>query len=154
MLAHKAVYEGRVAAEVAAGMKVENQVKVIPNVAYTDPEVAWVGMTETEATQKGIQWERGSFPWMASGRAHALGRTDGITKVIVDAKTHQILGVGMVGTHAGDLVSEAALAIESGLESGDIALTVHPHPTLSETLSLAAEALEGTLTELYPARRK
>lgn len=154
MLAHKAVHEGRVAAEVAAGMKVENQVKVIPNVAYTDPEVAWVGMTETEATQKGIQWERGSFPWMASGRAHALGRTDGITKVIVDAKTHQILGVGMVGTHAGDLVSEAALAIESGLEAGDIALTVHPHPTLSETLSLAAEALEGTLTELYPARRK
>ncbi len=154
MLAHKAVYEGRVAAEVATGMKVENQVKVIPSVAYTDPEVAWVGMTEAEATQKGIRWERGSFPWMASGRAHALGRTDGVTKVIVDANTHQLLGVGMVGAHAGDLVSEAALAIEAGLEAGDIALTIHPHPTLSETLSLAAEALEGTLTELYPARRK
>ncbi|MCY1199001.1 Dihydrolipoyl dehydrogenase [compost metagenome] len=149
MLAHKAAYEGKVAAEVAAGRKAGNDAKVIPAVAYTDPEVAWVGLTETAARRDGVAYESASFPWAASGRALSLGRGEGLTKILVDPRTHALLGVGMVGPQAGDLIAEAALAIEMGAEPGDIALTIHPHPTLSETLAFAAEAYEGTLTELY-----
>lgn len=149
MLAHKAAYEGKVAAEVAAGRKSANDAKVIPSVAYTDPEVAWVGLTETAALRDGVAFESASFPWAASGRALSLGRGEGLTKILVDPQTHALLGVGMVGPQAGDLIAEAALAIELGAEPGDIALTIHPHPTLSETLAFAAEAYEGTLTELY-----
>lgn len=154
MLAHKASYEGRVAAEVIAGQASINQAHVIPQVAYCDPEIAWVGLTENEAKARAIPYERASFPWAASGRANTLGRTDGLTKMLVDPVSHEILGIGMVGTHAGDLIAEAALAMEAGLEPGDIALTIHPHPTLSETMALTAEAYEGTLTELYPPRRQ
>lgn len=153
MLAHKAAYEGRVAAEVACGLKTVNQARVIPQVAYCDPEIAWVGMTETELKARAIPYERSSFPWMANGRANTMGRTEGLTKMMVDPETHQILGVGIVGSHAGDLISEAALAIEAQLEPGDIALTIHPHPTLSEITAFTAEAYEGTLTELFPPRR-
>lgn len=149
MLAHKASYEGKIAAEVAAGLNVRNDMKVIPAVAYTDPEVAWVGLTETQAKRKGVAYEKATFPWSASGRALSMGQGQGLTKILVDPQTRAILGAGMVGPHAGDLVSEAALAIEMGAEPGDVALTVHPHPTLSETLALACEAYEGTLTELY-----
>lgn len=154
MLAHKATLEGRVAAEVAAGLKRRNLTSLIPNVAYTEPELAWVGLTETQAKSQGVAYERSSFPWMGSGRAHTMGHTDGLTKMLVDPVTHEILGVGMVGPHAGELIAQATLAIEAGLEPGDVALTVHPHPTLSETLAFAAEAFEGTLTELYPPRRR
>lgn len=154
MLAHKASCEGRVAAEAAAGQKTVNQARVIPQVAYCDPEVAWVGVTEPEAKAQGLAYERSSFPWMANGRATTMGRTEGVTKMLVDPKTHRILGIGMVGPHAGDLIAEAALAMEADLEPGDIALTIHPHPTLSEIMALTAEAYEGTLTELYPPRRK
>jgi len=154
MLAHKAAYEGKVAAEAAAGRKVANEAKVIPAVAYTDPEVAWVGLTETTARQDGVEFERASFPWAASGRALSLGRGEGLTKILVDPNTRALLGVGMVGPQAGDLIAEAALAIEMGAEPGDIGLTVHPHPTLSETLAFAAEAYEGTLTELYSGGKK
>jgi len=154
MLAHKASYEGKVAAEVAAGKRVANDAQVIPAVAYTDPEVAWVGLSETAALRDGIAFEKASFPWAASGRALSIGRSEGLTKILVDPRTHALLGVGMVGPQAGDLISEAALAIEMGAEPGDIALTIHPHPTLSETLAFAAEAYEGTLTELYLGRKK
>ena len=153
MLAHKASYEGRVAAEVAAGRKTINQAQVIPQVAYCDPELAWVGLTETEAKAQGLPYERSSIPWAANGRAHTLGRTEGLTKMIVDPETHKILGIGMVGPHAGDLIAEATLAMEANLEPGDIALTIHPHPTLSEIMALTTEAYEGTLTEMYPSRR-
>jgi dihydrolipoamide dehydrogenase len=149
MLAHKATHEGRVAAEVAAGKKSSNDARVIPSVAYTDPEVAWVGLTETEARAQGIAHERGAFPWSASGRALGLGREEGTTKLLFDPATRRLLGAGIVGVNAGDLIAEAALAIEMGCEAADLALTVHPHPTLSETLALAAEAFEGTLTDLY-----
>ncbi|CFN22285.1 dihydrolipoyl dehydrogenase [Bordetella pertussis] len=154
MLAHKAAHEGKVAAETAAGMRVANDARVIPAVAYTDPEVAWVGLTETAAQRDGIAYEKAAFPWAASGRALSLGRGEGLTKILVDPATHALLGVGMVGPQAGDLIAEAALAIEMGAEPGDIALTIHPHPTLSETLAFAAEAYEGTLTELYLTRKK
>lgn len=154
MLAHKAAYEGKVAAEVAAGKQATNDAKAIPAVAYTDPEVAWVGLTETAARRDGIAFERASFPWAASGRALSLGRAEGLTKILVDPRTHALLGAGMVGPHAGDLIAEAALAIEMGAEPGDIALTIHPHPTLSETLAFAAEAYEGTLTELFLGKKK
>jgi dihydrolipoamide dehydrogenase len=154
MLAHKATFEGRIAAESAAGLKSFNQARVIPQVAYCHPEVAWVGITEAEATAKGIAYERASFPWMANGRAHTMGCTDGLTKMLVEPGTHRLLGIAMVGAHAGDLIAEAALALESDLEPGDIALTIHAHPTLAETLALASEAYEGTLTELFPPRRK
>ena len=153
MLAHKAAYEGRVAAEVAAGLKTINQARVIPQVAYCDPEIAWVGMTESELKARDVPYERASFPWIANGRANTMGRTEGLTKMMVDPESHQILGVGIVGPHAGDLISEATLAIEAQLEPGDIALTIHPHPTLSEITAFAAEAYEGTLTELFPPRR-
>ncbi len=155
MLAHKAMHEAKVAAEVAAGHKAAFDVRAIPSVAYTDPEVAWVGLTETEAKAKGIAVEKGVFPWAASGRSLSLGRDEGMTKLLFDPQTRRLLGAGIVGTNAGELISELALAIENGCDAADIGLTVHPHPTLSETVAGAAEAVEGTLTDLYiPARKK
>ncbi|HRD49045.1 MAG: dihydrolipoyl dehydrogenase [Candidatus Competibacter sp.] len=154
MLAHKAVHEAHVAAEVAAGHKSFFDAKVIPGVAYTDPEVAWVGLTEEEAKQQGIKVGVGKFPWAASGRAIANGRDEGFTKLIFDEETHRIVGGGIVGTHAGDLISELALAIEMGCDAADIALTIHPHPTLGESVGMAAEVFEGTITDLYIPRKK
>lgn len=153
MLAHKAIPEGRVAAEVIAGKKHYFEPKCIPNVAYTNPEVAWVGLTETEAKSQNIDVEIGVFPWAALGRALCLGRDEGLTKMIYDKKTHRILGAGIVGPHAGDLIGEVALAIEMGCEAEDISLTIHPHPTLSETIALATEVAEGTVTDL-PNKKK
>lgn len=153
MLAHKAVHEGHVAAEAAAGEKSFFDARVIPAVAYTDPEVAWVGLTEDDAKKQGIAVEKGLFPWAASGRAIANGRDEGFTKLLFDASTHRIVGGGIVGTHAGDLIGEVALAIEMGCDSVDIGKTIHPHPTLGESIGLAAEAAEGTCTDLPPPRR-
>jgi len=157
MLAHKAVHEGKVAAEAATGLNSYFDAKVIPSVAYTDPEVAWVGVTESEAKAAGISYGKGVFPWAASGRSLSLGRDEGITKVLFDEATDRIIGAGIVGPSAGDLIAEAALAIELGADAADIGLTIHPHPTLSETIGMAAEAFEGTLTDLYipkkPARK-
>jgi dihydrolipoamide dehydrogenase len=153
MLAHKAMHEAKVAAEVAAGQKHSFDVRGIPSVAYTDPEVAWVGLTETEATAKGVAFKKGTFPWVASGRSLSIGRDEGFTKVLFDPASHRVLGAGIVGTNAGELIAELGLAIEMGADAGDIALTVHPHPTLSETVGLAAEAFEGTLTDLYIPKR-
>lgn len=153
MLAHKATHEGKVAAEVAAGMKTHFDARVVPSVAYTDPEVAWVGLTEDEAKAQGIGYEKGTFPWAASGRSLALGRAEGSSKLLFDAATGRLLGAGIVGTNAGDLISECALAIELGCDAADIGLTVHPHPTLSETVAFAAEAAEGTITDLYLPKR-
>ena len=154
MLAHKATHEGKVAAEVCAGMKSEFVARVIPSVAYTDPEVSWVGVTETEAKEKGIKFGIGKFPYAASGRAIGIGRTEGFTKLIFDEATHRIIGAGITGPNAGDLISEIALAIEMGAEAADIGLTVHPHPTLSESVGMAAEVYEGTITDLYIPKRK
>lgn len=154
MLAHKATHEGKVAAEVIAGHKRFFDAKVIPSVAYTDPEIAWVGLNETEAKQKGIAFEKGSFPWAASGRSLALNRDEGITKVLFDPITKRILGAGIVGPNAGDLIAEAALAIEMNADAHDLGLTIHPHPTLSETLAFAAEAFDGSLTDLYIPKKK
>jgi dihydrolipoamide dehydrogenase len=154
MLAHKAVHEGHVAAEAAAGQKSFFDARVIPSVAYTDPEVAWVGLTEDEAKAKGVKVEKGLFPWAASGRAIANGRDEGFTKLLFDATTHRILGGGIVGTNAGDLISEIALAVEMGADAVDIGRTIHPHPTLSESVGLAAEVFEGVCTDLPPPRRK
>ena len=153
MLAHKASHEAKTAAEVAAGHKSSFDARVIPSVAYTDPEIAWVGLTETEAKEKSIAFKKGVFPWMASGRSLSLGRDEGFTKLLFDRETHRILGGGIVGTNAGELVSEVALAIEMGADAADIGLTIHPHPTLSETVAFAAEAFEGTLTDLYLPKR-
>jgi len=153
MLAHKATHEGKVAAEVAAGEKSGFEARVIPSVAYTDPEVAWVGLTETEAREKGTPYEKGTFPWGASGRALTLGRSEGLTKLLFDPGTGRVIGAGIVGVNAGDLIAEAALAIEMNADAADLALTVHPHPTLSETVAFAAEAYEGTITDLYLPRR-
>ncbi len=149
MLAHKASHEGKVAAEVAAGLKRALDARVIPSVAYTDPEVAWVGLTEIEAKQQGIDYGRGVFPWVASGRSLSLNRDEGLTRVLFDNATHRVIGAGIVGSNAGDLISELALAIEMGCDAADVGLTVHPHPTLSETIAFAADAYEGTLTDLY-----
>jgi dihydrolipoamide dehydrogenase len=154
MLAHKATHEGKVAAEVAAGLKSAFDARVIPSVAYTDPEIAWVGLTETEAREQGIEVGKGLFPWMASGRSLALNREEGFTKLLFDAGTHRVLGGGIVGTNAGDLIAEVALAIEMGADAADVGLTIHPHPTLSETVAFAAEAFEGTLTDLYMPKKK
>ena len=154
MLAHKATHEAKVAAEVCAGMKSRFDARVIPSVAYTDPEIAWVGVTEREAKEKGLQIGVGKFPWAASGRAIGIDRTEGFTKLIFDEATHRILGGGITGVHAGDLISEIALAIEMGAEAADIGLTVHPHPTLSESVGMAAEAYEGTITDLYLPKKK
>ncbi|GAB3024404.1 dihydrolipoyl dehydrogenase [Oleiagrimonas citrea] len=154
MLAHKATHEGKVAAEVCAGMKSQFDARVIPSVAYTDPEIAWVGVTEREAKEKGLKVGVGKFPWAASGRAIGIDRTEGFTKLIFDEDTHRIVGAGIVGPHAGDLISELALAIEMGCEAADIGLTVHPHPTLSESVGMAAEVYEGTITDLYIPKKK
>ncbi len=154
MLAHKAVHEAKVAAEVTAGKHSAFDAKVIPSVAYTDPEVAWVGLTETEAKAKGIAFGKGVFPWAASGRSLSLGRDEGVTKVLFDEASERIIGCGIVGPNAGDLVAEAALAIEMGADAHDIGLTIHPHPTLSETVGMAAEMFEGSITDLMPPKRK
>ena len=154
MLAHKATHEAKVAAEVAAGHKKEWVARVIPSVAYTDPEIAWVGLSETEAKAKGIAYEVGKFPWAASGRAIGIGRTEGFTKLLFDPATHRVIGGGIVGAHAGDLIAEIALAIEMGCEAGDIGHTIHPHPTLSETVAMAAEVFDGSITDLYLPKKK
>ena len=154
MLAHKAVHEGHVAAEVAAGQKSYFDAKQIPSVAYTDPEVAWAGLTEEQCKAQGIAYEKGLFPWAASGRAIANGRDEGFTKLIFDATTHRIIGGGIVGTHAGDLIGEVCLAIEMGADAVDIGKTIHPHPTLGESVGLAAEAAHGHCTDLPPVKKK
>jgi dihydrolipoamide dehydrogenase len=161
MLAHKAVHEAHVAAEVVAGELLNDaklsassfNARVIPSVAYTDPEVAWVGLTEDEAKAQGIKVKKGLFPWSASGRAIANGRDEGFTKLLFSEETHAIVGGGIVGTHAGDMIGEVALAIEMGADGVDIGKTIHPHPTLGESIGLAAEAYEGACTDLPPARR-
>lgn len=154
MLAHKAIPEGRVAAEVIAGKKHYFDPRCIASVAYTDPEVAWVGVTENEAKAKGIKYGKGVFPWAASGRSLSIGRDEGITKLIIDEATHRVIGAGIVGPNAGELMAEVALAIEMGCDVEDISLTIHPHPTLSETVALAAEVFEGTITDLYMPKKK
>jgi len=154
MLAHKAVHEAHVAAEAAAGEKSFFDARVIPAVAYTDPEIAWAGITEDEAKAKGVMLQKGLFPWAASGRAIANGRDEGFTKLLFDAATHRIVGGGIVGTHAGDLIAEIALAIEMGADAVDVGRTIHPHPTLSESVGFAAEVFEGVCTDLPPARKK
>ncbi|HET6431857.1 dihydrolipoyl dehydrogenase [Dyella sp.] len=154
MLAHKATHEARVAAEVVAGLKSHFDARVIPSVAYTDPEIAWVGVTEREAKEKGLKVGVGKFPWAASGRAIGNDRTEGFTKLIFDEETHRVVGGGIVGTHAGDLISEITLAIEMGAEAADIGLSIHPHPTLSESVGMAAEVYEGTITDLYLPKKK
>ena len=153
MLAHKAVHEGKIAAEVSAGLKSAFDAKVIPSVAYTDPEIAWVGMTEIEAKEQGIDYGKGVFPWAASGRSVSLGRNEGMTKLLFNEKTKEVIGAGIVGPNAGDLIAEVALAIEMGADAEDIGLTIHPHPTLSETIAFAAEAFEGTITDLYMPKK-
>jgi len=154
MLAHKATHEARVAAEVVAGMKSHFDARVIPSVAFTDPEVAWVGVTEREAKEKGLKIGVGKFPWAASGRAIGIDRTEGFTKLIFDEETHRVVGGAIVGPHAGDLIAEITHAIEMGSEAADIGLTIHPHPTLSESVGMAAEVYEGTITDLYMPKRK
>jgi dihydrolipoamide dehydrogenase len=153
MLAHKATHEGKVAAEVCAGEKSAFDARVIPSVAYTDPEIAWVGMTEEQARAGNVDYGVGKFPWAASGRALGNGRTEGFTKLLFDSASKRVIGAGIVGPHAGDLIAECALAIEMGAEAEDIGLTVHPHPTLSETVAMAAEVFEGTVTDLYIPRK-
>jgi dihydrolipoamide dehydrogenase len=153
MLAHKASHEAKVAAEAAAGHKSSFDARCIPSVAYTDPEIAWVGVTETEAKAGGIDYGKGMFPWAASGRSLALNRDEGFTKLLFDKTTHRVIGGGIVGTNAGDLIAEVALAIEMGADASDIGLTIHAHPTLSETVAFSAEAFEGTLTDLYIPRK-
>ncbi|MBO9479179.1 dihydrolipoyl dehydrogenase [Shimia sp. R11_0] len=154
MLAHKAVHEGKVAAEVAAGHKRHFDARVIPSVAYTDPEVAWVGVTETQAKAEGMKVGKGVFPWAASGRSLSLGRSEGLTKLIFDEESERVIGAGIVGPNAGDLIAEVALAIEMGADAVDLGHTIHPHPTLSETVNFAAEMFEGTITDLMPPRKK
>jgi dihydrolipoamide dehydrogenase len=153
MLAHKAVHEAHVAAEAASGMKSHFDARVIPSVAYTDPEVAWVGLTEDDARQRKIEVKKAVFPWAASGRAIANGRDEGFTRLLFDAQTHRVVGGAIVGTHAGDLIGEIALAIEMGADAVDIGRTIHPHPTLSESIGMAAEVAEGVCTDLPPAKR-
>jgi dihydrolipoamide dehydrogenase len=153
MLAHKATHEGKTAAEVISGMKSYFDAKTIPSVAYTDPEVAWMGITEEQARAEGIEYTKGVFPWAASGRSLSIGRNEGLTKVLFDKDSHRIIGAGMIGTNAGELIAEAVLALEMGADIEDIALTVHPHPTLSETFNFAAEVAEGTCTDIYIPKR-
>ncbi|MDH3748862.1 MAG: dihydrolipoyl dehydrogenase [Gammaproteobacteria bacterium] len=154
MLAHKATHEAKVAAEVAAGEKSSFDARAIPSVAYTDPEIAWVGLTENEAKAQGIDYEKAQFPWAASGRALSLGRDEGFTKLLFDKKTDRVLGGAIVGPNAGDLIAEIGLAVEMGADAADISLTIHPHPTLSETVAFSAEAYEGTLTDLYKPKKR
>jgi dihydrolipoamide dehydrogenase len=153
MLAHKATHEGKIAAEVIAGHKASFDARTIPSVAYTDPEVAWMGLTETAAKAQGIEFEKAAFPWAASGRSLAMARDDGMTKILFDKKTKRILGAGMVGPNAGELIAETVLALEMGADATDIALTIHPHPTLSETVAFSAEIAEGSITDLYLPKR-
>jgi dihydrolipoamide dehydrogenase len=153
MLAHKATHEGRVAAEVIAGQASSFEPLTIPSIAYTDPEVAWMGLTETEAVAKGIAFEKGVFPWAASGRALANGRDDGITKLLVDPVSKKILGAGIVGVNAGELLAETVLALETGADIHTLMHAVHAHPTLSESVALAAEILDGSITDLYMPKR-
>ena len=154
MLAHKAVHEAHVAAEVAAGQKSSFDARVIPSVAYTDPEIAWVGLTEDDARRQGIAVHKGLFPWAASGRAIANGRDEGFTKLLFDETSGRILGGAIVGTNAGDLIGEVALAIEMGADAVDIGKTIHPHPTLGESIGMAAEVAEGSCTDLPPPRKR
>jgi dihydrolipoamide dehydrogenase len=154
MLAHKAVHEGKIAAEVICGMASAFTPVSIPGVAYTDPEIAWVGKTEDELKRDGVAYEKGAFPWAASGRSLSIGRDEGLTKALFCAETHRLLGAGIVGTNAGELIAEATLALEMGADMADIGLTIHPHPTLSETLGLAAEMAEGTITDLLPPKKR
>ena len=154
MLAHKAVHEAHVAAEAVAGHKSHFDARVVPSVAYTDPEIAWVGLTEDEARQNGAKIGVAKFPWAASGRAIANARDEGFTKLIFDADSHRVIGGGIVGTGAGDLISELALAIEMGADATDIGKTIHPHPTVSESVGMAAELFEGVCTDLPPMRKK
>src|SRR5262249_17536173 len=154
MLAHKGVHEGVLAAEVISGENVTWDKRSIPSVAFTDPEVAWTGLTETQAKDQGIAFEISTFPWVASGRALGIGRPEGMSKIIVEPETHRVLGAGVVGVNAGDLISESVLAIELGADAEDIALSVHPHPTLSETVAFSAELAEGTITDLMPKRAR
>ena len=154
MLAHKATHEAKVAAEVAAGGKVAFDARTIPSVAYTDPEIAWVGLTETEAREEGISYEKTQIPWAASGRALSLSREEGFTKLLWEKNTGRVLGGAIVGPNAGDLISQVVLAVEMGADATDIGLTIHPHPTLSETVAFAAEAFDGTLTDLYIPRKR
>jgi dihydrolipoamide dehydrogenase len=153
MLAHKATHQGKVAAEVAAGHKAAFDARCIPSVAYTDPEIAWVGLNETDAKARGLEFAKGMFPWAASGRSLALNREEGFTKILFDKHTRRVIGGGIVGTNAGELIAEVGLAIEMDADASDIGLTVHAHPTLSETVAFAAEAFEGTLTDLYMPKR-
>jgi len=154
MLAHKATHEGKVAAEVIAGHKASFDALTIPSVAYTDPEISWMGLTETQAKAQGIPYEKASFPWAASGRALSMGREEGLTKLLYDPQTKCILGAGIVGSNAGELIAETVLALEMGANMEDIGLTIHPHPTLSETVGFAAEIAEGSITDLYLPRKK
>jgi dihydrolipoamide dehydrogenase len=154
MLAHKATHQGKTAAEVVAGLPASFDVRAIPSVAYTDPEVAWAGLTELEAKEKSVDYESVVFPWSASGRALGIGRSEGLTKILIDPATHALLGAGMVGRNAGELIAEAVLALEMGADAEDLGLTVHPHPTLSETLAFAAEMAEGTITDLYAPKKR
>jgi dihydrolipoyl dehydrogenase len=153
MLAHKATHEGKIAAEVIAGMKVGFDALTIPSVAYTDPEVAWMGLTENEAKAQGVDYEKAAFPWAASGRSLSLGRNEGVTKILCDKESGRVLGAGMVGPNAGELIAEAVLALEMGADAEDIGLSIHPHPTLSETFAFAAEMISGTITDLYVKKR-
>jgi dihydrolipoyl dehydrogenase len=154
MLAHKATHEGKTAAEVIAGHDVRFDAHTIPSVAYTDPEVAWMGLTEAEAKLEGVEYEKATFPWAASGRALSLGRDDGMTKLLVEPASRRLLGAGIVGVNAGDLIAETVHALEMGANAEDVALTIHPHPTLSETVAFAAEMAEGTITDLMPSRQR
>jgi dihydrolipoamide dehydrogenase len=154
MLAHKATHEAKVAAEVIAGHKVAFDAMTVPSVAYTDPEVAWMGLTETDAKARGVPYEKASFPWSASARALSIAREDGLTKLLYDPETKRILGAGIVGTNAGELLAETVLALEMGADMEDIGLTIHPHPTLSETPYFAAEVAVGSITDLYVPKKK
>ena len=149
LLAHKAAHEGRVAAEVAAGLNRAFDARAIPSVVYTNPEVAWVGISEAEARQQGLNYGKGIFPWAASGRSLSLGRNEGLTRLLFDEPTRRVIGAGIVGPNAGDLIAELALAIEMDCSAEDIGLTIHPHPTLSETIAFAADVYAGTVTDLF-----
>jgi dihydrolipoamide dehydrogenase len=152
LLAHRATHQGKVAAEAAAGLAAAFDARAVPSVAYTDPEVAWVGLTEEEARRQGVTVRKGVFPWSASGRALGIGRGEGHSKLLFAQEDERIVGAGLVGAHAGELIGEVALAIELGADAHDIGLTVHPHPTLSETVAFAAEMVAGTITDLMPPR--
>jgi dihydrolipoamide dehydrogenase len=153
MLAHKATHEGKVAAEVIAGLRSSFEARAIPSVAYTDPEIAWVGVAEAEAKRRGLDYGTGTFPWAASGRALTMGREEGVTKIVFDRASGRVIGGGIVGINAGDLISELTLAVEMGADAEDLGFTIHPHPTLSETIGMAADAFAGTITDLYLPRK-